>query len=157
MRIGDRRLFVALAISLVFTFAGALPAVAATFTVNSTADAVDANLADGVCETATAGVCTLRAAIQQANASAGTDTIVLPAGTYTLTIAGAGEDAAVTGDLDVTGILTITGAGADTTIVEACAIPPLATTCTGIDRVFEVRPGARVPPVSLSAGATRQP
>ena len=42
----------------------------ATFTVNSTADAGDANTGDGVCAT-TGGVCTLRAAIQQANALAG--------------------------------------------------------------------------------------
>src|SRR2546425_10689068 len=40
---------------------------ATTFTVNSTGDAGDANLSDGICETAPGnGVCTLRAAIQQA-------------------------------------------------------------------------------------------
>jgi CSLREA domain-containing protein len=48
---------------------------AATFVVNSTADAGDANTADGVCQTATPGQCTLRAAIQQANASTGTNPI----------------------------------------------------------------------------------
>jgi CSLREA domain-containing protein len=37
---------------------------AATFTVNSTADRVDANVGDGVCRTS-AGTCTLRAAIQR--------------------------------------------------------------------------------------------
>lgn len=47
---------------------------AATFTVNSTGDAGDANTADGVCATA-ATVCTLRAAVQQANAAAASDTI----------------------------------------------------------------------------------
>ena len=47
---------------------------AATFTVNSTADQGDASAGDGSCATA-AGVCTLRAAIQEANALAGTDTI----------------------------------------------------------------------------------
>ena len=40
----------------------------ATFTVNSTADAVDATLGDGICATAT-GICTLRAAVQEANAA----------------------------------------------------------------------------------------
>jgi CSLREA domain-containing protein len=52
------------------------PVYAATFTVNSTGDGGDATPGDGVCETATGnGVCTLRAAIQEANALAGTDTI----------------------------------------------------------------------------------
>jgi CSLREA domain-containing protein len=41
-----------------------------TFSVVSTADTADANLGDGLCRTA-ASVCTLRAAIQQANATAG--------------------------------------------------------------------------------------
>jgi CSLREA domain-containing protein len=45
-----------------------------TFTVNSTADAPDANTADGVCQTA-AGACTLRAAIESANAHVGRDGI----------------------------------------------------------------------------------
>ncbi len=57
----------------------AVPAQAATFTVNtSTTDAQDANLGDGQCDwdLATAGnQCTLRAAIEQANATSGADTI----------------------------------------------------------------------------------
>ena len=48
---------------------------AATFTVNSTGDGDDSNLADGICQTATPGECTLRAAIRQSNAVAGTDLI----------------------------------------------------------------------------------
>src|ERR1043165_1594714 len=58
----------------------ALPAVsarrvdAATIVVNSTLDGPDLLLADGVCD-AGAGVCTLRAAIQQANFNVGADTI----------------------------------------------------------------------------------
>jgi CSLREA domain-containing protein len=47
---------------------------ATTFTVNSTGDGADSNTADGVCNDGT-GNCTLRAAIQQANATSGTDTI----------------------------------------------------------------------------------
>src|SRR4051812_44590558 len=46
-----------------------------TFTVNSTADGGDANLGDGICQTSSRGQCTLRAAIEQANARAGRDTI----------------------------------------------------------------------------------
>src|SRR3954468_19623754 len=47
---------------------------AATFVVNSTSDTADASVGDGVCADASGG-CTLRAAIQEANAAAGTDTI----------------------------------------------------------------------------------
>jgi CSLREA domain-containing protein len=89
------------------------------------------------------GDCSLREAIQAANtdtqvdqcpAGNGNDTIVLPVGTYTLTLAGAGEDANTTGDLDIfdTDALTITGAGAGQTIINA----------GGIDRVFNIHPGA---------------
>ncbi len=46
----------------------------ATFTVNSTGDAVDANKGDGICA-ASDGTCTLRAAIEEANYLAGADTI----------------------------------------------------------------------------------
>lgn len=45
-----------------------------TYVVNSTGDGPDTNTADGLCQDA-AGKCTLRAAIQQANAHAGADTI----------------------------------------------------------------------------------
>jgi CSLREA domain-containing protein len=68
--------------------------------VNSTADLTDDNLADNVCHTS-AGSCTLRAAIQQANYSPAADTISLPSGTYSLTIGGTGENASATGDLDI--------------------------------------------------------
>jgi CSLREA domain-containing protein len=111
---------------------------AAIITVNSTLDAVDANPADGICQTAVVGQCTLRAAIQTANATIGVpDTINLPAGTYTLAIPGAAEIAAATGDLNITGLggaLTITGAGAATTIIDGGAL----------DGVFELRVGAVV-------------
>src|SRR5438445_13495796 len=45
-----------------------------TFTVNVTGDGQDANPGNGICATA-AGNCSLRAAIQEANANAGKDTI----------------------------------------------------------------------------------
>src|SRR3954471_2309484 len=68
---------------LLFEFAGL--SVAAKFTVNSTADVVDFNPGNGVCETATGnGVCTLRAAVQEAGATSGPNTISVPAGTYLL-------------------------------------------------------------------------
>jgi len=89
---------------------------AATFTVNSTADAVDANPGNGTCATA-GGTCTLRAAIQEANALPGDDAILLPSGTYTLTIVGAGEDTAATGDLDITSNIVISSTGLTRPIV----------------------------------------
>ncbi len=52
----------------------AAPAVSPTFTVNSTADGGDANI-NGVCQTSTAGQCTLRAALQEANAASGAATV----------------------------------------------------------------------------------
>src|SRR5438128_549402 len=80
----------------------AVPARAALFIVNSTTDAVDVQPGNGSCATST-GKCTLRAAIQEANALPGADTIIVPAGTYALTIAGSGENSAATGDLDIFG------------------------------------------------------
>ena len=66
---------------------GGVPAAhAATFTVESQTDAVDANPGDGVCATAPLPSesvrCTLRAAVMEANALAGPDIISLSAGTY---------------------------------------------------------------------------
>lgn len=94
----------------------AVPVGAATFVVDSTTDAVDLLPGDGTCATL-AGECTLRAAVQEANALSGSDSIVVPAGTYVLTLAGV-EDHAMSGDLDVTDALAITGAGAATTIID---------------------------------------
>lgn len=63
----------------------------ATFTVNSTVDASDENIGNGTCRTA-AGVCTLRAAIEEANFTTGADTINFNVGsglqTFTPTISG---------------------------------------------------------------------
>lgn len=93
------------------------PAAATLFTVDSFADAQDAAPGDGLCATA-GGACTLRAAVEEANALAGPDEIALAAGTYLLTLAGAGEDAAASGDLDVTESVTVTGAGAAATVID---------------------------------------
>lgn len=107
----------------------ATQATAASFTVTSTFDAVDAVPGDGLCATAN-GVCSLRAAVQEANASPGSDDVTLPAGVFALTVAGAGEDDAATGDLDVTQPLTLTGAGQQATIIDG----------VGADRVFHTAP-----------------
>ena len=110
---------------------GALPiARAATIGVTTTNDAAVGD-----------GQCSLREAIIAANtdlavdactAGNGADVITLATGTYVLTITGTGEDAATTGDLDITDVLTITGAGPTQTIIDA----------NDIDRIFDIRPGA---------------
>jgi len=124
--------FIALSFAFfVITFAVSVTnASAATFVVNSTADVIDAAAGNGICETATAGECTLRAAISEANALAGDDIITLPAGTYTQTLTGS-ENVNASGDWDVTSNITIDGAGAATTIIEAAA-----TTNTAVERVM---------------------
>lgn len=113
------------------------PAVAApnaSFTVNTTADTVDANPGNGICADAD-GNCSLRAAVMEANALGGSNTVTVPVGTYTLSIGGRGEDAAATGDLDVpNGDLTITGAGSGT----CGAAGVTCVDANDIDRVFHV-------------------
>jgi CSLREA domain-containing protein len=103
----------------------AVPGVAAgaSFLVNSTLDAVDLVPGNGVCAAA-GDVCTLRAAVQEANTLAGSHEITLPAGIYTLTIAGRDEMAGATGDLNIgpDKTITINGAGKTTTIIDANAI-----------------------------------
>ncbi len=73
-----------------------------TFAVNSTDDDPDATPGDGTCASAL-GDCTLRAAVQEANAFAGPDTITLPGG--------GGNYNLINGELPVSQPLTITGAG----------------------------------------------
>jgi CSLREA domain-containing protein len=98
----------------------------ALITVNTLKDELDVD-----------GNCSLREAIRAANldtavdacpAGSGADTIYLPGGVYTLSIAGANENNGLTGDLDILSDLTITGAGEAATIVDG----------GGLDRVFHV-------------------
>ncbi len=102
-----------------------------TITVTTTDDEVNNN-----------GDCSLREAILAANtdtavdacpAGSGADVIILPPGTYTLSLAGAGEDAAQTGDLDLTADVTINGGGMNNTIIDGA----------GADRIFEVHSGVQ--------------
>lgn len=98
---------------------------AATFTVTKTTDTND-----GACD----ADCSLREAIVAANATAGADIVTLTSGsTYILSIAGAGENASATGDLDVTDAagVTINTSGAGTATIDA----------NDIDRILDVRPG----------------
>ncbi|HSF97298.1 MAG TPA: right-handed parallel beta-helix repeat-containing protein, partial [Ornithinibacter sp.] len=116
-----------------------LPSYASTtFLVTSTADAVDASPGDGLCAT-DAGVCTLRAAVQEANTSPVVDTVSVPAGTYALTLEPGGSNEADTGDLDVVAPLIVVGAGSATTSVVGGPIPQGAPPeQLGMDRLLEI-------------------
>lgn len=106
------------------------PIHAASFTVTSLDDSPDANVGDGQCASVLAGSpCTLRAAIQEANASVGADQIVLPAGNLTLSIAGLGEDLSASGDLDISESVSILGAGESLTHIDGA----------DLDRVLDLR------------------
>ncbi len=107
---------------------GALPAEAMLFTVTRFDDQLDTLPGDGLCDTLGGG-CALRAAVQEANALFGADSIYLPPGTYSLTRAGAGEDLATTGDLDITSEVVLLGTGWAVTTVLMTAFN---------DRLFEV-------------------
>lgn len=124
---------------------GSMHAAAATYVVDDTTDAPDVNGSDGVC-LSTLGTCTLRAAIMQANYTSGKDTVQVPAGTFVLSIAGAGEDSSATGDLDIRHPISVSGAGAEATVIDA----------DGLDRVLHVlatAPGSWIADLSLRGGA----
>jgi len=115
--------------------------------INTTADTVDADLMDGV-PADTNGDTSLRAAIMHANHATAATTIVLPDGFYSLSIVGRAEDAAATGDLDVTSShgVTIIGGGASTTVIDG----------KQLDRVFQIMSGttAVLRGVTIQNGST---
>lgn len=94
-------------------------AVAATFTVNSTADAADTDTGDGICDASgDAGLqCTFRAAAQQANVTGGADIINF--------------DGSVTGQtISIATSVVIT----QTVTIDGCSSQPAAVNpCVGID------------------------
>ena len=75
---------------------------------------------NGACASTGVPPCSLREAIQFANGKNDGDTvtITLPAGTYNLTLLGAGEDNNATGDLDIHRNVNLVGANAATTIID---------------------------------------
>lgn len=94
------------------------PAVAATYTVTKTADTND-----GSCS---ATDCSIREAINNANNG---DTVSIPAGTYTITRTGSGEESGVTGDLDLISDISIIGSSTSgATIIDAAEV----------DRAFDI-------------------
>jgi CSLREA domain-containing protein len=89
------------------------------------------------------GDCSLREAVNAANndtatdtcpSGDGLDTIILPAGTYVLALAGMEEDNNTTGDLDIRSDVTLVGAGTASTIIDANAL----------DRVVHIGGGTTV-------------
>jgi CSLREA domain-containing protein len=110
----------ALVLAALIVALAATPASAAIFTVTKTADTND-----GACA---AGNCSLRDAVIASNATTGPNVINVPSGHFTLTGA-AGEDAAASGDLDVTQPLTVNGAGAGATVIDG----------GGNDRLFDTQ------------------
>jgi len=117
-----RRSKILVALALLVPFV----AQAASFAVTDTGDASDADTGDNVCATAGA-VCTLRAALEQANAlGAGPHTITLPDGTFTI----------ATTLPSVTSDVAVIGASAATSIVQSSA--------PGHPRIFLVPSGGRL-------------
>src|ERR687895_891342 len=133
---------------LVLSLAAPAPADAALpFTVNNTRDEVDTNPGNGLCQTFSGpGQCSLRAAIQEANASIGADTIIIEPGVYELEVPTLNEDLPETGDYDIHGSLTIVRSGAPASagdvIIDGGFPPENNADAVGLDRLFEIHPSA---------------
>lgn len=100
------------------------------FVVDALDDRLDVDPADDLCRT-TVGSCTLRAAIQQANAIPGLNEIVLGPGLHGLSIAPVANSSDANGnhgDLDVIPPAVIRGSGTGLTIIDGGLL----------DRVFEI-------------------
>ncbi len=109
---------------------------ALTFSVDSILDLPDAVPGDGVCSAGTPAVCTLRAAIQEANSTPELDTVRVPslAPRFRLTTHGSDNEDASRGDLDIVADLVVEGVG-----------PGVATIDGDLaDRIFDIYPPARV-------------
>lgn len=109
--------------------------IARTFPVNAGEDINDLTPGDGLCVAYlivnppfVLPFCSLRGAIEEANAYPGRDVIELPSAVFNLNIPGDSEDNAATGDLDIHDSLTIIGKGADKTIIDGRAL----------DRIFHI-------------------
>ena len=102
----------------------------------SLANATDFNPAPGTADGAPGS---LRDAISQANGNGQDDTITLAAGTYSLSLAGSGEDANASGDLDLTEAgfsLTIVGAGSNQTFIDQGTADRVIHAFAGVTVIF---------------------
>ena len=95
---------------------------------------------DGLC---TGADCSLREAVITSNVCEGRQHIQIPAGTYPLSLEGAGEDEAHTGDLDILDTVRIEGTGGEVVIDGR-----------GIDRVFHIIDPREVPDTNTLSGLT---
>jgi hypothetical protein len=102
--------------------------VLSNFNVNTLADTVAVNLKTGQDST---GHISLRSAIVAADASHGTSTINVPAGTFTLTMTASGAANGTSGDLVISSSMTINGKGAGSTIING----------NELNRVFDITSG----------------
>ena len=113
----NRRMASLLGLSLGLWTLAAAPVLADTFTPDTFDDMVDPKPGDGTCGSGK-GTCSLRAAVQEANASTHANRIELAQGTYALSIDGPDESLAATGDLDLNTDVAIVGRGVGLTIIE---------------------------------------
>ena len=112
MRGNGLRLLVVLGALLAPLLLQPTPALALAFTVNSTIDEPDAIPGDGVCLSTPSGVCTLRAAVMEANFLGGSHSITLPCN-YVLT----------SGHIDITTSIAITGDESTSTAIDGTTPP----------------------------------
>ena len=114
------------------------PVYAATFTVNVVTDGSDIAPGDGVCATASAS-CTLRAAIQEANAFAGFDLINFSLGAGPVSIAPTSALPAITGNVSIDGSSQPGYAGTPIVTISGLGVAP-ACGCVGLD----IRAGSQI-------------
>jgi len=115
---------------------------AVEFTVTTTEDTIDVNLADGLCADIH-GECSLRAAIMQSNIWATDDVIILPRGvSYGLSL-DSEIDTQEVNDLDIWDSLTLTIENPELPILTLDEMPWIAINIDGDvdDRVFEIHAG----------------
>lgn len=148
-------IFAALVLLALALVVDARPALAATLVVDATGDEGQLAPVGAMCTNTVSGHCTLRSAIQAANAlGGGPHTIVIQGGaTYTLTIPGRDEEQAATGDLDLTADVQIVVGGSGGAVVQASTTdqyPAPPGPQMAVDRVFEIRTGGALRLVGLT-------
>lgn len=130
--------------------------------MDSVTDAPDLDPGDGLCRTA-AGDCSLRAAIQQANATPGFDTVQVPEGGYLLNLDGAdGEDAAARGDLDIREPMALIGTAAAGSAMGVQITGARFASGSHGDRLIDIDTGSlqvpvRIEHVMISFGDSAEP
>jgi len=135
-----------LACLFVVLFSGQ-PVMAATWLVDRFDDAVDTQPGDAECTTS-AGGCSLRAAIMEANATPGVDDIHLIAGLHALSLMGdAPEDAAASGDIDIREPVRLMGQS-DSSIETLVSYPFVLHSPDG-ERVFDIDSADNKTPVLM--------